>query len=282
MVPAQLLDRWQRLRATEWAPKTAHDHHGTVDRWIVPWIGDVRVIDLRRTMIEGYYADLGRRGGVDGKPLSPTSVRKTNTVLHAALEDEVSLELIAGNPSTKARRPKVTKHVALRWSDINDTDLDAGTIHIQRSITKLSGQRPQVKATKTGATALLAVDAGTIHALRAWRRQQTEINLAVGRGRLQQSDWVFPSKDLTQPINPDVITYRWTRLAAANDLDVVRLHDLRHAAATHMVAAGIDIRTVAGRLRHASPAMTLDVYAGRDLPADRAAATLMGTLIDGD
>ena len=33
--------------------------------------------------------------------------------------------------------------------------------------------------------------------------------------------------------------------------------------ATHLIANGTDVRTVAGRLRHASPTMTLDVYAAR-------------------
>lgn len=317
MTVAELLDRWQQLRTAEWSPTTAHDHAGTVARWIVPHIGDMPVVDLRRAHIEEFYAHVARSGGRDGAPLSATSVRKIHTVLHAALEDAVALELIAGNPSTKARRPKVTKHdarvpslaeirraidladpdmaalirtaiatgarrgelVALRWGDV---DLDAGTLHVQRSIVKLPGQAWQEKATKTGAAAVLAIDAGTVDTLRALRRHRQEQWVQLGRGRLRATDWIwFEAADPTAPLSPDKVTHRWKRTAQAAGLDGVRLHDLRHAAATHMVAAGIDIRTVAGRLRHSSPAMTLDVYAGRDLNADRAAATVLGGLLDG-
>lgn len=316
MTVAELLARWQQLRATEWSPTTANEHAGTVRRWIVPHIGDVPVVDLRRARIEDFYATVARTGGRDGRPLSATSVRKIHTVLHAALEDAVALELIAGNPSTKARRPKVTKHdarvpslaeirraidladpdmavlirvaiatgarrgelVALRWSDL---DLDAGTLHVQRSIVHLPGKPFEEKATKTGAAAVLAIDAGTVDAVRAHRRRRQEQWLQLGLGRVRQSDYLWLDKDLRSPMPPDRVTYRWRTLADRAGLTGVRLHDLRHAAATHMVAAGIDIRTVAGRLRHASPAMTLDVYAGRDLNADRAAANLLGGLLDG-
>lgn len=41
----------------------------------------------------------------------------------------------------------------------------------------------------------------------------------------------------------------------------VRLHDLRHAHATFLIAAGVDHRTVADRLGHASPSFTLATYA---------------------
>ena len=316
MTVAELLDRWQQLRAAEWSPTTANEHAGTVRRWIVPHIGDVRVVDLRRARIEDFYATVARTGSKDGGPLSATSVRKIHTVLHAALEDAVALELIAGNPSTKARRPKVTKHdarvpslaeirraidladpdmavlirvaiatgarrgelVALRWSDVDE---DNATLHVQRSIVQLPGRPFEEKRTKTGAAAVLAIDAGTVDALRAHRRRRQEQWLQLGLGRIRQSDYLWLDKDLRSPMPPDRVTYRWRTLADRAGLTGVRLHDLRHAAATHMVAAGIDIRTVAGRLRHASPAMTLDVYAGRDLNADRAAATLLGGLLDG-
>lgn len=316
MTVAQLLARWQELRVAEWAPSTAHDHAGTVDRYLVPHIGQVRVVELRRPRVEEFYALLARRGGKGGRPLSARSVGKVHSVLHAALEDAVRLELIAGNPASKARRPRVPKHqavvpsldqirssidlatdsmptlirmaiatgarrgelAALRWSDL---DLDHATVHIQAAATRLPGQPVRTKSTKTNATGVLALDPGTITAMRAWRTELQQRRLALGLGRLTPTDWVWPAKDHRSPIDPDAITYQWSKIRARVGMDDVRFHDLRHAAATHMVAAGIDVRTVAGRLRHASPAMTLDVYAGRDLDADRAAAVTMGGLLDG-
>jgi integrase len=39
-------------------------------------------------------------------------------------------------------------------------------------------------------------------------------------------------------------------------------HDLRHTAASLLVASGANVKAVQRMLGHASPAMTLDVYSG--------------------
>jgi integrase len=62
-------------------------------------------------------------------------------------------------------------------------------------------------------------------------------------------------------------------------LDHVRLHDLRHFQATELIAAGVDVRTVAGRLGHADPSTTLRVYAAFMEPADQGAAKVIGRLL---
>ncbi len=59
-----------------------------------------------------------------------------------------------------------------------------------------------------------------------------------------------------------------------------RLHSLRHYSATELVAAGVDLRTVAGRLGHGSGgATTLKVYAAWVDEADRRAATTMADIM---
>ena len=55
----------------------------------------------------------------------------------------------------------------------------------------------------------------------------------------------------------------------------------RHLAATQLIAGGVDVRTVAGRLGHARASTTLDIYS-HWLPArDRDAAELLGQVLDG-
>lgn len=56
----------------------------------------------------------------------------------------------------------------------------------------------------------------------------------------------------------------------------MRLHDLRHFVASQLLGAGIDVRTVAGRLGHRNAATTLNVYAHFLEQADRGAADLIG------
>jgi integrase len=312
---AELLDRWWRLRQADWSPTTARDHRNAIDAWIRPRIGEWLVAEVRPADLERFYGQLAARGGRAGRGLSPTTVRKVHSILHAAFEDAVRWELLDRNPAARARRPKLVRHtptvptldqvraavaaadpamaaiirvavatgarrgelVALRWGDL---DLEVGTVHVRRSVAVVDG-RPVVKPTKTGASAVVAIDPGTVEVLQAWRRDLREMRMAAGLGRLRSADWVWPAADLEGPMTPDHVTYRWGRLADQVGVPDARFHDLRHAAATQLVAAGVDVRTVAGRLRHASPAMTLDVYASRDLDADRAAAGVIGHLLDG-
>jgi site-specific recombinase XerD len=56
------------------------------------------------------------------------------------------------------------------------------------------------------------------------------------------------------------------------------LHALRHYSATELIAAGVDVRTVAGRLGHGGGgATTLRVYAAWLAAADKSAAGLLAS-----
>ena len=59
-----------------------------------------------------------------------------------------------------------------------------------------------------------------------------------------------------------------------------RFHDLRHFSVTTLIAAGVDVRTVAERHGHARATMTLDRYAHALPERDRAAAALLGEVLN--
>jgi integrase len=64
-----------------------------------------------------------------------------------------------------------------------------------------------------------------------------------------------------RPADPSGVTHRYARMCAKLGIDS-HLHALRHYSATELLAAGVDLRTVAGRLGHADGgATTLKVYA---------------------
>lgn len=75
------------------------------------------------------------------------------------------------------------------------------------------------------------------------------------------------------------MTRRFRRLCDSAGLEGVRLHDLRHYVATQLLAAGVDVRTVAGRLGHRNAATTLNVYAHFVPEADRRAADVLAGLL---
>ena len=83
------------------------------------------------------------------------------------------------------------------------------------------------------------------------------------------------------PWRPDSVSRAFRRLSTKLDLDSVRFHDLRHYVATRLLAGGIDLRTVAGRLGHAKAGTTLNVYAAFVPASDRAAADLLAKELGG-
>jgi integrase len=93
---------------------------------------------------------------------------------------------------------------------------------------------------------------------------------------------MFTSADGVSPVHPDALTSLFRRLCDKLGLQGVRLHDLRHLHATQLLAAGVPVRTVSGRLGHANAATTLNVYAHFLEASDRGAADVIGGLLDGE
>ena len=87
------------------------------------------------------------------------------------------------------------------------------------------------------------------------------------------------SIDATESWYPDSVSRSFRRLCRDEGLAGVRLHDLRHFVATQLLGAGVDIRTVAGRLGHRNASTTLNVYAHFLAQADEAAANIIGDVI---
>jgi integrase len=114
--------------------------------------------------------------------------------------------------------------------------------------------------------------------LKAQRTHQLEERLRGGPA------WIDTGLVFTMPDgrgwHPDVMTRAFARLVKRSGLPRIRLHDLRHTHATHLLAAGTNVRVTSERLGHASVAFTLDVY-GHVLPGQQAdAAAAVAALVD--
>jgi energy-coupling factor transporter ATP-binding protein EcfA2 len=99
---------------------------------------------------------------------------------------------------------------------------------------------------------------------------------------LRRDAFVFSHEpDGHQPWRPDSTSRAFRVLRHELGLDHVRLHDLRHFVATRLLASGVDVRTVSGRLGHSLTSTTLNVYGAFVPAADRCAADVMGRLVAG-
>jgi integrase len=117
------------------------------------------------------------------------------------------------------------------------------------------------KDTKTHASRRLAIDEGTAAALQQQLERATARAQACGLTGLSPDGAVFPRRPDGSPWSPNDATKAFIRLRKAVGLPEVRLHDLRHFSATRLLAAGVPVRTVSGRLGHATASTTLSVYA---------------------
>lgn len=316
MTVEELLARWVAHRAPTWSPKTRQDNERNIRLHLVPFIGATRVDRLRPIDVAHLHTTLH----ADGRG-TPT-VRRAHIILHAAYVQAVRWGIVATNPARKevvdapsaqqlpaaapdpamvnaaladaaddptwslalrlaattgARRGQLS---ALRWSDV---DLETGEITWARAMVLVEHGGLVEKSTKTGRPVVTAVDPETVERLRSWRATQAELGLAAGVRVAGDGFVLSRSVGAAEPMRPDYLTHRWVktraRLGLPGDL---RLHDLRHHMATQLLAAGVDVRTVAERLGHARPAVTLNVYAHHIPARDHEAAAIMARVVAGE
>ena len=63
-----------------------------------------------------------------------------------------------------------------------------------------------------------------------------------------------------QPLQPRSLTHAFVKFIRRHGLQRIRLHDLRHSHATHMLAAGVHPKIAQERLGHSSVSVTIDLY----------------------
>lgn len=82
------------------------------------------------------------------------------------------------------------------------------------------------------------------------------------------------------PLRPEYVLDRFHVLTEQAGLPRVRLHDLRHLAATLMIAAGVPLALVSKTLRHSKVGITSDIYGHLTREAASAAADSLGDVLD--
>jgi integrase len=227
----------------------------------------------------------------------PTPAQLADLVKSAEVRDPVLATATALAALTGARRGEL---VALRWSDV---DLSSGTVRFSRSLTVTEGVT-DIGPTKTRQVRNVALDEIGVEVLRQrWAYMQALAEEA--ESPLIDDPYVLSyNANGARPANPDVLTHRFAALCRAKESPALkrlrkqkpktttndlapkdrwpfRFHDLRHFSVITLIAAGVDVRTVAERHGHAQATTTLNRYAHALPERDRAAAGVLGAALSG-
>jgi integrase len=186
------------------------------------------------------------------------------TLVDAAFKQEQQFgALVYLGATTGARRGELA---GLRWLDV---DLDKGIVRFEHQ-PENDGTLVPLK-NKRGRT--VHIDDDTVVMLKEHQQLCEEVARKCD-AKLTSKCFVFsPLPGNTDPYRKDGLTWRFRKLAETTGINN-RLHDLRHAQATTLLANGVPAQVVAARLGHASATITMAVYAHSDAVQERAAAEL--------
>jgi integrase len=143
----------------------------------------------------------------------------------------------------------------LRWEDV---DLATGTISVVRQVQRRGGHVVESAPKSAAGTRIVALDHTTVTALRQHRHRQNVERAAAG-DRWREGGWVFTYRD-GRPLAPDRLTRHFNTMVSRSGLPPVRLHGLRHGAATLALAAGTELKVVSAMLGHSTIQLTADTY----------------------
>ena len=201
------------------------------------------------------------------EPLTPAEAAQ---LFSAAAEDRLSpLWLLV--TALGLRRGEA---LALRWEDV---DLDRAHLQVRATLQRISGRlvRADMPKTKSSRRALPLPEV-VVEALRAHRAAQVQERLA---SRAWADEALVFTTSIGTPLEPRNVLRSFHALCDRAEVRRVRIHDLRHAAASFLLLQGVDMRVVMGTLGHSRLATTSDLYTHLLEPVQRAAADRMDDLL---
>jgi integrase len=284
-----ILDRWYSdVVVPTLRPKTIASYESMIRVHIRPELGNIKLANLRPEVIQRFY--VGKT-----KQVSRRTVQYMHAIIHRALAQAVRWNLLGQNPADAVDAPRPRRSAmqtlspaeaarflrslagdrlyamyvlalmtgmrqgelfGLRWSDV---DLDQGAIHITATLQRIKGQGVVLGEPKTErGRRQIALPAPAVKVLRTHRRRQLSERL------LQGADWhdlgyVFTST-IGTPLCQSNVRKHMDKALEAADLPRVRFHDLRHTAASLLLAMGTHPRIVQELLGHEDVDLTLGTY----------------------
>ena len=304
----QFLTGWITEQRLDLKPTTWFGYERYVRLDIVPALGDVPLQGLHYDHVRGFVDDLIAAGR------GTTTIRRIFSVLASALAAAVEQRRILHDPSDGVKLPQVEKAemtvwstdealafmedtaddrlgplfelmlatglrrgeaLALTWDDV---DIDGRRLVVRRTLSEVGGKlvfsKPKTESS-AAAVALMgrAVAALEVQALRQ-QLERDELGADYADQRL-----VFARED-GAPIRPETVSKRFPVLCKAAGVPRIRVHDLRHTAATLMIRSGVPLVVVSKILRHKTYSFTADTYGHLTEEIATEAAATYGAMLD--
>jgi integrase len=186
--------------------------------------------------------------------------------------------LVSLAAGTGARRGEL---LALRWSDV---DFEKGKIQICRATEEVSGLvRINSEPKNKSSIRPIGIDPGLLALLKSHKKSHIEVQFALDGKRLPADALVFPLSPLTPglPIRPSNVSTAFAGMVKKLGFKGFRFHDLRHTHATLLLNANVPVNTVAQRLGHSTPTITLSVYGHCLRRSEDEAVAVAGAMLAG-
>ncbi len=311
MSVSELLEEWMRFQhSRDRSPVTVRGYRSLIDLHITPALGAIKTSELSAHQLDSLYAKCSKEGK------SPRTIRNIHNVIGAACNQAVRWGWLERSPTLRATLPtapvqrltvpsvEIVRNListcqqeseilgafaflsavtgcrrgevaALRWNSIQ-----SGVLVIKESAYSVKGEIG-IKSTKSGRERAVHLDPVVQTWLAHWRERCEDQALDWGVS-LPDNGFILSSRpDGSQFVNLDAISRGVKKAARQLGLGDVHLHSLRHFAATELLAAGVSANDAAEMLGHADPALTLRVYAHATADRQKAAARVLGGLVDG-
>lgn len=298
-------DLWDHFLATvgpTLRPRTLADYRALAARSLLPSLGRLRLARLTPDHLQALYGQL-QAAGLARAP------SKAHRLLHRLFALAVRWRWLAENPADRVLPPtyqaprkdlwspvelvrfldgtqddpwhplwlfligtgcRLSEALALRWSD---ADLGQGTVWIRRSLHRIGGAWVVTGPKTRSGDRCVTLPPAAIAGLRRQKVRQAAERLRAGPA-WQELGLVFTGTR-GQPLHQSVVQHALARWRERLGLPKLTPHGLRHLHASLLLAGGLDVPRVSRRLGHATPAVTLAVYAHALGPHDGEAAGII-------
>ena len=277
--------------------RTSQRYRQLCENQIVPFIGGTLLQKLTTKNVEVWHLTLGESGRRSGRGgVTAQTILHAHRVLAAALRDAQRHGSVHRNvaqlmppPTVEDKKATILKEtdigrlqvelrghniyapaivalytgmrlgevLALRWCHV---DLDQAVANVCEALEETKAHGLRVKKPKNHLCREIDLPDIVVETLRDHRRQQLELRLQLGIGKMPDDAVVFPNIEGGHQW-PRAVSQAWGRTAERLGIPDVTFHGLRHTHASQLIDAGLDVVTVSSRLGHKDANVTLKIYA---------------------